>query len=70
MIGVPIYSVLLTGKARFVFEALGGFYVCWGFFRAERPEITVQCSVGGVQNDVTIRAIPQVLLDLTFDRWR
>jgi hypothetical protein len=52
------------------FEILSGFCVCGGFIGSDGPEITLQRGVGGVQNDVTIRAIPQVFLDLAFDRWR
>ena len=45
------------GKARLVFEILGGFDVCGGYFRADGPKIAVQRAVGRVQNEMAVRAI-------------
>lgn len=52
------------------FRGLGDFYACGGFVGANRPEIAVERSGGGVQNNVAIRAISEVLLDFAFHRWR
>jgi len=54
-------------KQALLLNALRGFCVCGSFLGAGKAKITVQGGVGGVQNDVTIRAIPQVFLDFAFN---
>jgi hypothetical protein len=48
-------------------NALRSFGVCGGFLSADWAKITVQGGVGGVQNDMAIRAILQVFLDFAFN---
>jgi hypothetical protein len=43
-------------KQALLWELLRGFGVCGGFLGADWTKITVQGGVGGVQNDVAIRA--------------
>jgi hypothetical protein len=60
--------IVNCGKSRLCYgNALRSFGVCGGFLSADWAKITVQGGVGGVQNDVAIRAILQVFLDFAFD---